>query len=135
MKNAILNKIKRYYQFFKFCITGVLNTLISTISYWIMLKIGVYYILANVISYFIGMINSYILNKKWVFKSKDSPIKTFLKFFSVSILALGLSTLILYSFVHFLKLNAFIAQILTTGIIMIFNYILSKFFTFKKAKA
>ncbi|URZ00148.1 GtrA family protein [Clostridium felsineum] len=133
MKDAILCNLKKYYEFFKFCITGAMNTLISMLSYFILLKIGVYYILANVISYFIGMINSYILNRKWVFKSKDPLITTAFKFCCVNVVALGLSTLILYLFVTILRIDKFVAQLLTTTIIMLINYVSNKFFAFKKS--
>lgn len=131
MKELIIRQLKKYYELLKFGITGVLNTLISMLCYFLLLKLNVYYLLANVISYFVGMTNSYILNRKWVFKSDSSIIKTSIKFCCVNIITLGISTLLLYIFVHNFNFNKAIAQIVTTMIIMVINYLGSKFWTFK----
>ena len=80
---------------------------------------------------------AYITNRIFVFKSKSKKIlKEITSFFGARLLTLGLEMLIMWFFVTFLKLNSdlwfliwtMVAQIL----VIIFNYIFSKLFVFKK---
>ncbi|MDR4427381.1 GtrA family protein, partial [Bacillus anthracis] len=43
----------------KFGLVGIFNTLIPIISFWILLKFGMNYLIANTIAYLIGVANSY----------------------------------------------------------------------------
>ena len=47
----------------KFGLVGIFNTLITIISFWILLKFGMNYLIANTIAYLIGVANSYYWNK------------------------------------------------------------------------
>lgn len=134
-----MKKIKeliiRFSQFIKFCFTGVINTLITLSLFYILTyKFKIFYLLANVISYIAGMINSYIMNRKWVFKSDNSVIKSSAKFLVINLLSLGLSTLLLHAFVKNLNLNKMLSQIITTGMVMIINYFGNKLWTFRKSR-
>lgn len=61
--------------FVKFGIVGLGNTLITIGSYHVFVYLGLNYILANVISYLLGMMNSYYWNKNWVFRVKPNEKK------------------------------------------------------------
>lgn len=54
----------------KFALVGVVNTLIDFAVYALLTTIGVNYILAQWISYSAGILNSYVMNRKWTFKKK-----------------------------------------------------------------
>ncbi|MEH7199359.1 GtrA family protein, partial [Priestia megaterium] len=56
-------------KFLKFGFVGIMNTLLTIISYLALIHFDMNYILANVLSYFIGVINSYYWNKSWVFQA------------------------------------------------------------------
>lgn len=92
---------------------------------------------AVVISWIAAVVFAYITNRIFVFKSKSKKIlKEITSFFGARLLTLGLEMLIMWFFVTFLKLNSdlwvliwtMVAQIL----VIIFNYIFSKLFVFKK---
>ena len=55
-------------RFIKFGMVGVLNTLVNWVIFFILETCGVYYILANIISYSLSTIHSYLWNTLWVFK-------------------------------------------------------------------
>lgn len=59
-------------QFIIFGLVGVLNTAVDFVVYWALLQLSVYYIVANVLSYGAGMLNSYVWNKYLTFRSKKS---------------------------------------------------------------
>lgn len=120
-------------KFVKFGLVGVLNTLINWIIFALLNFIGVYYIVANVIAYVIATANSYIWNSKWVFKyNGENKKETTAKFVILNLIGLGLNTGILYLLVDMVGLNKLIALVITTGIVMIINYIVNKIWVFKE---
>jgi len=61
-----------FYQIIKFSIVGVLNTALTLSVIFILVKeLHVHYITANIAGYAIGVMNSFLWNKIWVFKSGD----------------------------------------------------------------
>lgn len=120
----------------KFSLIGILNTAITIGSYGILVYLfNMNYIIANIISYMLGMINSYIWNKNWVFKVKESSYLIYLKFLLVNIIILGLNTLCLFILVNMFNLNKLFSQIIVVGIGMGLNFILTKTWTFASKSA
>ncbi|MEY8349123.1 GtrA family protein [Bacillus cereus] len=121
-------------KFLKFGLVGIFNTLITIISYIILVKFGVNYLIANIISYLIGVANSYYWNKNWVFQSNGRNLSVFLKFLIVNLIVLAFNTLSLFILVDKLLYNEFIAQIFAIGIGMIMNFFLNKIWTFNQSE-
>lgn len=118
----------------KFCVTGGLNTVIDlavTIVLNSLLHVNIN--LAKPIGYICGMVNSFVMNKKWTFKTKDSATKKELvKFVLVNVCMLGLSLLLINIFKSTLQIGDAFANILSTGIVMVINFLVSNFWVFKK---
>ena len=53
----------------KYGAVGVLNTAITAIVYYVLRKLDVGVDLANLVSYEVGFVNSYVWNRLWVFRS------------------------------------------------------------------
>ncbi|MDU3724375.1 MAG: GtrA family protein [Clostridium celatum] len=124
---------KDFFNFIKFAIVGVLNTLLNWIIFFVLSGMGVYYIVANVIAYTVATAHSYFWNSIWVFKyTEGSKAKASIKFIILNIVGLILNTSILFLLVDLFNINKFISLILTTGIVMIINYIFNKIWVFKK---
>lgn len=120
-------------RFIKFAMVGVINTLVNWIIFFILNALGMYYILANIIAYILGTVNSYLWNTLWVFKYKDkASTETTIKFIILNLIGLGLNTGILYVLVDLCNLNKFIGLVITTAIVMIINYIVNKLWVFSK---
>lgn len=139
----IINLYKKYEEIINYLIVGVLTTIVSLVVKWGLLftvldpKNSVQLQVAVVISWIAAVVFAYITNRIFVFKSKSKKIlKEITSFFGARLLTLGLEMLIMWFFVTFLKLNSdlwvliwtMVAQIL----VIIFNYIFSKLFVFKK---
>ena len=57
-------------QLLKYGVIGVMNTLITLVSFYLLnTKLGVPYGPSNIIGYVLGVINSFIWNRSWVFKT------------------------------------------------------------------
>ena len=120
-------------RFVKFGMVGVINTLVNWIIFFILNALGMYYILANIIAYILGTVNSYLWNTLWVFKYKDkASTETTIKFIILNLIGLGLNTGIVYVLVDLCNLNKFIGLVTTTAIVMIINYIVNKLWVFSK---
>ena len=85
-----------------------------------------------------AVIVAYVTNKLWVFDSKKHDSKTIAKEFAEFVVArlitLGIETLLLWIFVDKLGVNDLIMKIITNIIVVILNYIFSKFIIFRKKK-
>ncbi|WP_342719404.1 GtrA family protein [Bacillus paramycoides] len=119
-------------KFLKFSLIGILNTLITMISYITLVKFGINYLIANCLAYLIGIINSYYWNKNWVFEFKNKEISLFLKFLTVNLIVLIFNTITLFISVDKLFINKFISQLFSISVGMIMNFFLHKLWTFNK---
>ncbi|PLS04319.1 GtrA family protein [Neobacillus cucumis] len=115
----------------KFGLVGVGNTLLSIGCYILFVKLGMHYLLANILSYLIGLLNSYYWNKKWVFQYTERHLSVFVKFIIVNLVVLSINTSILYFFVKIIGWNQYLSQLIATGLGMGINFILNKKWTFE----
>lgn len=126
----------KYKEIINYLIAGVLTTVVSILSYELFKNIfNIHYIISNVLSWIIAVTFAYIVNSKYVFESnkKDKQkIKEFVSFVSCRILSLLIETLSMYLMVDIIKTNSDIAKIIAQFIVLVLNYLFSKFFTFKK---
>jgi putative flippase GtrA len=118
-------------QFVKFAIVGLANTLITFLAYTILVYLQVDYRIANVIGYVLGVINSYRLNKSWVFKVEGS-YNQLLKFIMVNLITLGINTILLYMLVDKYFIDKIFAQIIVIPVTMMVNFVLNKLWTFER---
>lgn len=67
------NAKKTLVQLFKYGVIGVMNTAITAVSFYLLnTKLGVPYGPSNIIGYVLGVINSFVWNRNWVFKTKKN---------------------------------------------------------------
>lgn len=63
-------KYEKFIQFIKYCMVGVLNTLVTFgVIYLCKSFLGLNLYVSNALGYICGVINSFLCNKTWVFKS------------------------------------------------------------------
>ena len=130
-------KLKSYVsQFIKFSLVGISNTVVSYTVYALLLTFGLNYIIANVISYFAGVINSFYWNNKYVFRTDDgserNAISSFVKLLTSSAFTgLMLNNILLYFWVGVLGISSFLGPLINLLVTYPLNYFLSKFWAFK----
>jgi putative flippase GtrA len=89
--------------------------------------------LSSVLGYAFGMINSYILNKKWTFNDTDKKIfLQLVKFITVNGISIGVNLLVMYILVDRIHIDSMVAQIIATGFSTSFNYIGSRVLVFNR---
>lgn len=119
-------------KFLKFCVVGFSGTAIDFGLTWLCKEIfKVPKFLANAIGFVVAATSNYILNRTWTWGSTNEQVGVeYVKFFAVSLVGLGLNTLILYIFNEKLKLNFYLSKVIATGVVMLWNFFANNFFTF-----
>ncbi len=125
MKNKVSKELAAYF------IAGVLTTLINFMVYYAMLFMGIDYKVSNTAAFIISVIFAFIVNKKYVFLSDKSYIKEFIKFSlgRVFTYVLDIGTMIVL--IEVFSVNEYMAKLWTNILVMVSNYLISKFWTFK----
>jgi len=130
---------KKYEEIIVYLIVGVLNTIVS----WAAFFLCAYTILdaqvvwqntvLNVISWVVGVVFGYFMNRKYVFKSTEPNMwKEFLQFSGGRISTGVLDVVMMILMVNFLHIHEGFSKIFVSVLVMIGNYIISKVFVFKK---
>ena len=74
-------RTERIMQFVKYCLVGVLNTLVTLgVIYLCKSLLGWNLYVSNALGYICGVINSFLCNKQWVFRSNGSYSREAVKF-------------------------------------------------------
>lgn len=133
----ILQLIKKYKSIILYLVFGALTTLINIATYALFAKVlNINYLISNVIAWILAVIVAYITNKLYVFESKSFEknvlVKEVISFFIARLFSLGVDMLFMYITVGIFGYNDVIMKIFSNIIIIILNYIFSKFIIFKK---
>ena len=149
-----MDKLKEMYRKYKevvnYLIFGVLTTVVNWITYILLVKLAgfgksdVRIMAANAAAWFVAVLFAFITNKLFVFGSRDLSAATWLKeaaaFFGARIFT-GLFETFLPTGLMKLGLNqtlftieGFPAKIVTSVLVIVLNYILSKLFVFRSGK-
>ena len=117
-------------QILKFGVVGVTAFIIDYGIFTILSQLlGIHYLIASIISFSISVIYNYILSIKWVFDiSKKQTPKEFIIFIILSVIGLGLNSLIMYVSVDLMQIHEMISKIVATAIVMVYNFITRKIF-------
>ncbi|MCL2181935.1 MAG: GtrA family protein [Chitinispirillia bacterium] len=126
-------------QFFKFCVVGLSNTLISYAVYALLVYLGAHYIIANVAGFIIGVANSFFWSHKFVFKDETGGRRNLLHallkaYASYAFSGFVVSSVLLYVFIDAFGASEYIAPFLLLPVTVPLNYILNKKWAFKPAK-
>lgn len=122
-----------YIRFGKFLIVGVLNTVISYCAYILLRLFEIDSYICNVLSYIVGVTNSFLWNKLWVFQSKHTNVKKEILAFVIVFLVCYTCQLLLFSFLlESLLWNEYLAQFCGMCLYTILNFFLNRMITFKK---
>ena len=136
--------------FIIFCLIGVINTLVDLSIYLVLRRRGLAVIPANIISTSVALIVSYVLNKRFTFKSSGSNKQSFIAFVIVTLSGLWLlQPAIIYSVAAILNMPAVHAavapiygnydtirnlfgKLAATPATLVWNFLLYKKFVFKQ---
>jgi putative flippase GtrA len=115
---------------------GVMTTIVTILSFWSLNKVIDQYLVTSTVSTIIGIIFAYFVNSQYVFKVKHTNYKTKIKEFYNFLLSrvgsLIFEIILMVILVQYLKINETISKIFATFMVVLINYVLMKFFIFKR---
>ncbi|RHH68698.1 MULTISPECIES: GtrA family protein [Vagococcus] len=125
------------FELFMYVVMGVMTTIINIVVFYLIEGVlQLNYIFANVVAWIFSVLFAYISNKKYVFAHEDNQetinVKEMMSFFSFRLLSLGIDTVVLFVLVKWLNQQPMIAKIISNVVVLIANYVFSKFIIFKK---
>ena len=133
-------KAAALWQFIKFSLVGASNTLLSLGFYYLFLyAFGWHYQLSNAVSFFLSVINAYFWNSRFVFRPAEGYTpKQHIMAFGKSLVSYGgtfaLNVALLSLLVEALHCSEGWAPIWALCITYPFNYLLHKYWAFRKKK-
>ena len=127
-KNFLSSKL--FKQLFRFGIVGGLAFLIDSGVLFVLTEyLNVYYLVSSVISFIVSLIFNYILSILWVFDiKKKQTIKEISLFVILSVIGLGINQVVMYVGADILNIYYMICKIISTFIVMVYNFITRKIF-------
>ena len=149
MKISKAEARKTTIQLLKYGVIGVMNTLITLVSFYLLNTIaGMPYWPANVISYILGVTNSFLWNRSWVFKTSKGfkreavlfgigfllclSLQLFVSWFLLEVV--GLKDMGEISWLPMKHTGQNIVMVTAMVFYTISNYIYNRFITFKEKK-
>jgi len=135
LTNVILNgKLKHLT---RFSLVGIANTLIDFLIFTLFNGfIGLNYIGSQIIGYSFGVVNSFVLNKKWTFSTTKSNKKTkneLFQFIVVNLISLLITLITMNFLIKSLNINVYISKIIVTFVAQISNFLSYKLWVFHPA--
>lgn len=124
---------KEFKPFFKYAFVGIMGTFIDLAALYLLVEYARLEVIpASIVSFLLAVINNFILNKIWTFQNKSTNYrKLFIKFLIVSVVGLLLTIACMYILVHVIKIWYMFAKIITSIIVLTWNFLGNKFWTFK----
>lgn len=126
-KNKLLNQI------LKFGLVGGTAFVIDYVLLYLCTEfLHIHYLISSIISFTVSVIFNYILSIKWIFDvKKKQDVKDFVIFIILSVIGLGINSLIMYVMVEKFGVYYMLSKIVSTAVVMVYNFITRKIFVEK----
>lgn len=123
----------KFKPFIKYAIVGIMGTFIDLAALYLLVEYAHLEVIpASIVSFLLAVVNNFILNKSWTFQSKSTNYrKLFIKFLIVSVIGLLLTIACMYILVSIIKIWYMFAKAITSIIVLTWNFLGNKFWTFK----
>lgn len=132
------NLIKKLYSssVIRYVFFGGCTTLVNLISFYILRRAGVEINISNLISIILAVLFAYVVNAKFVFQAKPANMREELQAFGKFIGARAFTMIIelggVWLLVEQIGMNDMIGKFIIQFVVLVLNYIFSKFFVFVK---
>lgn len=117
---------------------GVVSTIANVASYWLCYNVLHFSnMTSTLVAWVVAVLIAFITNKLWVFESRNTSFQENLKeifsFFGFRVVSELFDLAIMYWAVDMMQMNGLVWKIIANVIVVILNYIFSKFIIFKKS--
>ncbi len=125
--------LQKYTVFVKYALVGFTGTAVDVGSLYVFVDfLHINLLAGTALSFILAVINNFVLNKYWTFQNRSSNIrKQFIKFLIVSLIGLFLTELCMVFFVYGLHIWYLASKLLTSGLVLMWNFLANRYWTFK----
>jgi putative flippase GtrA len=132
---ASLLSVRNWQQLGKFCVVGALGYLINLAVYELLRHAGLHYLVAATGSFLVAVTSNYTWNRLWTFRESRGHVGVQgMRFFVVSVAALGANLLLLYLLVTYGGLGKLPAQAIAIVLVTPLNFVGNKLWSFRLRK-
>jgi putative flippase GtrA len=119
-------------RFVKFCLVGGSGLIIDFgVTYFLKEKLKIQKYIANACGFCLAASSNYYLNRIWTFNSNNPNYFTeYYLFIFISVIGLGINSLILYLLVNKLKKHFYLSKVFVIGVVTIWNFVANSYITF-----
>jgi putative flippase GtrA len=119
-------------KFLKFGVVGFSGVFVDFGVTWLTKeKLGIPKYVANAIGFTTAASTNYFLNRVWTFESTNPKVMVeYTEFFLISMIGLGINTLVLWLLVSRFKMNFYVAKIFAIGFVTVWNFLANALITF-----
>lgn len=141
MSVKCLNFAKPFYiahkEMLLYLLFGGLTTFISILSFTVVYEVlHINEHISNIVSWVLAVTFAFFTNRTWVFKSTSEFEPSFfgqiVSFYAGRLLTLGVEEIIVFVFISKMGCEAFFVKVLAQIVVLILNFLVSKFWVFKK---
>jgi putative flippase GtrA len=132
---ASLLSVRNWQQLGKFCAVGAVGYLINLAVYDALLHAGLHYLLAATCSFLVAVTSNYTWNRLWTFREHRGHVGVQgMRFFVVSLAALGANLLVLHVLVVYGGVGRLLAQAVAIVLVTPLNFVGNKLWSFRRRK-
>lgn len=120
------------FKFLKFGVVGCSGMIVDFgLTYLCKEILRINKFLSNAIGFIVAATSNYFFNRLWTFESHNEEIGVqYLQFMTVSVIGLGINSLVLYLLNEKLKWNFYFSKLIAIGVTTIWNFFANLLFTF-----
>ena len=119
-------------EFIVFSFVGVIATSVQYITLFLLVELlHAQPVFSSSIGFVFGGIVSYFLNRKVTFRSDKKHHIAIIQFLCVASVAFWLNGILMAIGIHRLHLNYVVTQVITTGLVLFWNFLANRFWTFR----
>ncbi|HEY4237610.1 MAG TPA: GtrA family protein [Gaiellaceae bacterium] len=132
---ASLLSVRNWQQLGKFCVVGAVGYLINLAVYDALLHAGLHYLVAATCSFLVAVTSNYTWNRLWTFREHRGHVGVQgMRFFLVSLVALGANLLVLHLLIANAGLDKLLAQAIAIVVVTPLNFVGNKLWSFRGRK-
>jgi putative flippase GtrA len=129
---SALRRSHNWVQLAKFCSVGAVGYVVNLAVYTSLVGAGTHYNLAAACSFLVAVTNNYLWNRLWTFRGQRGHVGyQGIRFFLVSLLALGANELLLTGFVA-AGVGKVVAQAIAVVLVTPINFVGNKLWSFRR---
>jgi len=119
--------------FVKYGLVGLVGLVVDMGFFYVFYEmLHINYILSNIMSSSLAVVNNFILNSIFTFKVKDKLLYRFISFFSIALAGMALSSGMLAVMIDGLQMNSMVAKAISIFVVALIQYFVNKKLTFSE---